>query len=153
MSPEELLQKAGAPQAIERIHQVITEKFPIDSFRFDAWYTNRPFVFSRLGKIGQAMAKTIREEVGIPWRKDVAEPLRSLLEDKNAAPRSWEDGPDGALAGLAIILVGWIANQAAQKSRDNRNDKAIELFEKCLRPLLLASMDLGVKTAEGRRST
>lgn len=72
----------------------------------------------------------------------------SLLQAKGTAPKNWEDGPDGALAALAIITTAWVAHQAAQKSRDDPNNLARKVFEEVLRPILLAAMEEGITMAE-----
>lgn len=121
-------------------------------FCFDAWYTNRPYVLQRLAELGQSTAKKLREDLLIPWHKDINY-LRELLQVEGTAPKHWEDGPDGCLAGIAIVLAGWVANQAASKTRDNPQDRAKMLFEDHIRPLINASMDLGIKMAESERKT
>jgi len=151
MSHEECLRKIELPESIEKLHQAITEKFPINDKKFDAWYTNRPYVFQILTKLGQSIAGKLREDLRIEWRKGMPEHLWKLLEAKNTAPKNWEGSPDGALAGIAIILAGWVANQSTAKTRDNPQDPARELFEKNIRPFIIASMDLGIKMAESER--
>ena len=102
MSHEECLRKIELPESIEKLHQAITEKFPINDKKFDAWYTNRPYVFQILTKLGQSIAGKLREDLRIEWRKGMPEHLWKLLEAKNTAPKNWEGSPDGALAGIAI---------------------------------------------------
>lgn len=152
MDASEFLRKTGLESGIQQMHQAITEKFPIENIPFDAWYTNRCHVMSRLSEVGHSVAREIRKEFlekqGLKWSKDIPDPLRSALERAGTLPAEWEDAPDGMLAGVAILAAGWVANQAAAKTRDNPENRAKELFEKHIRPLILTSMDLGIKMAE-----
>ncbi|MHA2063526.1 MAG: hypothetical protein ACXABY_04000 [Candidatus Thorarchaeota archaeon] len=149
-SPVEYLREKELPKTIDRVHQAVTQKFPINSDEFDAWYTNRPQVFQSLVELGQSTARRLRQDFEFSWRKDMSEDLFRLLESEDSAPEYWEDSPDGALTGVLIVLGGWVANQAAQKSRENPQDDARVLFDEYIRPLLIGSMDLGVQMAEGR---
>lgn len=153
MSYEEHLGKIELPESITKVHQAITEKHPINGYEFDAWYTNRSGVFQNLAELGLSTARKLREDLGIQWRKDMPEYLWKLLEAKDVAPKHWENAPEGTLAGIAIVLAGWLANQAAGKARDDPQDAARELFEKCVRPLIIASMDVGIRTAETETKT
>jgi len=64
---------------IRDTHQAITAKFPINNTEFDAWYTNRQHVSKRLLEIGREIARKIREDCGLQWRKDISEELRAAL--------------------------------------------------------------------------
>ena len=107
MDASEFLRKTGLESCIQQMHQAITEKFPIENIPFDAWYTNRCHVMSRLSEIGHSIAREIRkgflEKQGLKWSKDISGPLRSALERAGTLPAEWEDAPDGMLAGIAII--------------------------------------------------
>ena len=140
---------------IKDTHQAITEKFPIPiDVLFDAWYTNREHVLRKLAEMGREIARVIREDCNIKWQKDIAEEkISEALEKKDTLPENWEDGPDGTLSGVAILVTGWVANQAAAKSRDNPQDYARLLFEKCIRPLIIATMDFGIEMAERERKS
>lgn len=151
MDASNYLRKTHLEEHIRYTHQAITEQFPINNKAFDAWYTNRQYVSQRLLEIGREIAREIREGCGVQWRKDIPEELVAALEKVGASPKQWEDGPDGALAGVAVLAAGWIANQAAAKSRDNPSDHARNVFERCIRPLIVASMDLGIEIAERER--
>lgn len=147
-TPEEYLNAIGLPEAVKKIHEILTEKHPVNGSEFDAWYTNREHVLRNLEGLGRLTAKRIREDLGLIWAKQIPEPLRRLLTSKNVAPNFWEDSPEGTLTGVCIIVAAWIANQAAQKSRDNPADSARDLFENSIRPLIAASMDVGIKLGQ-----
>lgn len=145
------LRTVNVERHIQNMHEAITKKFPIENTEFDAWYTNKAYVLGKLSNIGRAIARKIREDCGLTWAKDIPAEPRTALQEKGVAPENWEDGPDGTLAGVAILVAGWVANQAAAKSRDNPNDCARQVFERCIRPLIIASMDLGVKMVDERQ--
>jgi hypothetical protein len=155
MDASEFLRKTKLESSIQQMHQAITEKFPIENIPFDAWYTNRCYVMSRLSEVGHSVAGEIRKEFlekqVTKWSEDIPEPLRSVLERAGTLPAEWEDTPDGMLAGVAIVAAGWVANQAAAKTRDNPENRTRELFEEHVRPLILASMNLGIKMAEDEK--
>ena len=93
----------------------------------------------------------MRERLRLEWPKELPDTLYNLFESKGTAPKEWEDGPDGALVGLVIIVSAWIANQAAEKTRDEPNNDARRLFEEYLRPVIMAAMEQGVKMADERK--
>jgi len=138
---------------VGKLHEAITKKFAINNMEFDAWYTNRDYVLRQLAENGRAMAMRLRSTLGFTWQKGISEELRAALHKAGTQPTDWEDGPDGTLSGVAILVAGWVANQAAAKTRDNPQDAAKELFEKHVRSLILASMDVGVKMAEREGKT
>jgi hypothetical protein len=208
---KEILRKINLVEYIEKLHQAITEKFPINSkymfsinekfendldrgiipdlirladsenckiikeknnewsiisknekiyiirkeveklnfyFCFDAWYTNRYYVLQKLEEFGRNIAEKVRNEFSYSWSKGMSDQLSELLQMEGTFPKNWEDGPDGCLAGMAIILAGWGANQTTAKTRDNPQDCSKILFEKHIRTLINASMDFGIKMAE-----
>lgn len=147
MSHEEELKRLRLPESVQQLHEAITQKHPINGAEFDAWYANRSLVFERLEALSRSIAKNLREDLGFSWQKHVSGHLWALLEAKHVAPRNWEDAPDGALAGMAMLLAAWVANQATAKTRDDPQDAAKELFQNHVRPLILASMDLGIELA------
>lgn len=154
MSYEEHLRNIELPESITKVHQAITKQHPINGYEFDAWYTNRSCVLQSLAELGQSIAKKLREDLGFSWCKEgMPEHIWKLLEAKNVAPKDWENAPDGALAGITIVLAGWLANQAAGKTRDNPQDGARGLFEESIRPLIIASMDVGIRMAESETRT
>jgi len=133
---------------IQDTHQAITQKFPVDNTEFDAWYTNRDHVSQGLLQMGREIAQEVREDCRFVWKKSLPQEFVEPLRREGTLPEHWEDAPDGTLFGIAILAAGWVANQAAAKSRDNPKDIARQLSDRCLRPLILASMDLGIETAE-----
>lgn len=139
------------PEYIKKLHLSITRKSPIDDKEFDAWYTNRQHVFQTLLELGQSIAKKLREDLKLLWSKGVPENILKLLQAENVAPVNWEDSPEGVLTGIVIILAGWLANQTTGKTLDCPKDVAREIFQKHIRPLIIASMDLGTKMAESER--
>lgn len=148
LTVETLLKEISLRDTIQNIHRAITEKFPTDEIPFDAWYTNRDKFWENIDRLSRSTAQRLREVLQIRWQKDVPEPILSLLEAKGTTPKNWEDGPDGALAALAIIAPAWVAHQAAQKSRDDPNNVARKVFDGLLRPMLLAAMEEGIRMAE-----
>jgi hypothetical protein len=148
LTVQTLLKEISLRETIQNIHCAITEKFPTDEIPFDAWYTNRDKFWENMDRLSRSTAQRLREVLQIPWQKDVPEPILSLLEAQGTTPKNWEDGPDGALAALAIVATAWVAHQAAQKSRDNPNNFARKFFEEVLRPILLAAMEEGIRMGE-----
>ncbi len=148
MDYQEYLRNIGLEESVAKLHHAITEKFALNGLEFDAWYTNREHVYQNIEKLAQSTASTLRENSGFNWVKSLPEPLERVLKARNIALKNWEDGPDGTLAGIAILLAAWVANQAAQKSRDNPTDAAKKLFEEWLQPLIIAAMQVGVSMGE-----
>jgi hypothetical protein len=135
-------------KTVREIHTALTKKFPSDGETFDAWYTNRGDFWKTMDQLSRLTAQKLREIYGIKWNKTVSEPIFSALEAKGTAPKEWEDGPDGSLAALAIIISAWVAHQAAEKSRNNPNDAARRFFDGLLKPLVIAAMDEGTRMAD-----
>ena len=148
LNPETRLKEVGLREIVQNIHEAITEKFPAAGIPFDTWYTKREEFWKNMDWLSRSTAQKLRQMFGISWQKDLPEPLFKVLDAKGTAPKNWEDGPDGALTALAIIVSAWVANQAAQKSRGNPNNFARQFFEECLRPLIIAAMEDGIKMAE-----
>jgi len=143
-----ILRQIALRESVQKIHSAITEQFPTDGMTFDAWYTRRDEVWKNMDRLSQLTADKLRRVLGIQWRKDLPGSLLEVLKTKGTAPENWEDGPDGTLAGLAIITCAWIAHQSAQKTRDNPDDIARKIFEERLKPLIMAAMEDGIKMAE-----
>ena len=143
LSDSDLVQKIDLECKIRELHEVITKNFPIGQTEFDAWYTNRQYALERLVEIGQRIAVGLREEMGFDWNKGLSNELVRDLQEKGIPHKHWEDGPDGAIVGIAILVAGWIANQTARKSKHDPNDLAGHYFQKHIRPLIQASIELG----------
>ena len=141
------LSKIDFEDCVRRTHQAITRKFPTGNVEFDAWYTRKDYVSQKLLEIGREIAQRVREDRKLQWEKVIPEQTKEALAKVGTSAEHWEDGPDGTLAGVAILAAGWVANQAAAKSRDNPNDYAWQVFETCVRPLIIDSMEFGCKIA------
>lgn len=59
----------------------------------------------------------------------------------------WEDIPDGAFVGIAIVAAAWAAYQSAAKSRDNIYDNSKQFIEIWKR-LVVESIDYGIELAK-----
>lgn len=143
------VKQIGLEEKIGKVHLTLTEKKSLEGVQFDAWYTDPDFVLRELLKLGKEVAKGLRTG-RYQWSKTIPNALSEVLEKKGNPFREWEDGPDGALAGLAILLSGWIANQSAAKTRDNPNDMALWWFENYVRPAIINAMEYGKNAAQVR---
>lgn len=116
-------------ERIMELHKVITEQHTSDGISFDAWYTDNDFVLRELLHLGRKVARELRIQHRLRWDKTLPNELLEKFQKAGKDPIEWEDGPDGALAGLTILLAGWVANQSAAKTRDNHEDIALEIFD------------------------
>jgi len=140
----EFLEKVGFSKGIDAVHSAITEKQVMDGIEFDAWYTARGHMLQSICKLGQLLTKEIRQNYSVRWSKGyLPDEMWEVFEKYQVAPHNWEDSPDGALVGLTILLAGWVANQSANKTRHNHDDKAFYIFENLIRPMVNIAMDMG----------
>lgn len=138
----EVISQVGLDAKVKRVHNIITEKHVLDDVTFDAWYTDTDFVLRSLLSLGKEVAKELRQD-RMHWTKPLPEPLAKVLKERGNSVADWEDSPDGALAGMAILLSGWIANQSAAKTRDNPDDVALWWFDNYVRPTIISAMEHG----------
>jgi hypothetical protein len=146
-----LLETIGVRESVREIHRIITEKHPAGATLFDAWYTNREEFWKNIDRLSRSTAQKLREALRFEWRKDLDQQLVKILEKKGTAPKNWEDGPDGALVGLAIIVSAWVAHQAGEKTANNPENAAKALFEEYFRPLVIAAMEEGLRMAAEKK--
>ncbi|MBI4305915.1 MAG: hypothetical protein HY678_06305 [Chloroflexi bacterium] len=146
-----LLDKIDLEPRLKATHSAITEQRLLDGAKCDAWYTERQRVVDFLLASGREIATTIRTELGITWNKPVPVDAAAALDRAGTYPRNWEDGPDGALAGAAILLAGWVANQSGSKATGD-SPQAGQLFTDHIRPLIKEAMNLGFRWGQDARS-
>lgn len=145
ITPKDYLRQYSFKQTLDEVHRIITEKCLLEGQCFDAWYTNNEKVLLKLKDMGKCLASRIREDLNVCWckRMDTTSDLWKVLDKHGRAPKDWEDSPDGTLAGLAVILAGWVANQLSAKARDKPSGKDIEILLDNFKLLVNASIELG----------
>ena len=139
------LRDIGLLDYIDQVHTSITEKHPMEEIEFDAWYTNRDVVFHKMCELSHLLAKRIRQDYSLNWKKQVPNEILQVLENNKVAPNNWEDSPDGTLTGMTILCAGWIASQCAAKTRDNPKSPALSIFQNIIHPLINTSMVVGTE--------
>jgi hypothetical protein len=140
---DELMRGLQLEERIKEVHKAITENHTSDSISFDAWYTDTDFVLRKLLRLGREVARELRISHSIKWSKPLPNELSEKFKKAGKDSIEWEDGPDGALAGLAILLSGWVANQSAAKTRHCPNDSALLIFDNFTCPAIQYAKQYG----------
>jgi hypothetical protein len=148
MTTQKYSDTLGLSDKIDALHTAITKKFPVDGMEFDAWYTKQEYVFDELLRLGRDVAKRIREEGGFNWSKGMDPKLKDALSNIGVQVDNWEDGPDGALTGIAIVLVSWLSNQTTAKTLYDSKDQASPTFKNVVMKHIKEGIKLGEKKAK-----
>jgi hypothetical protein len=144
---DELMRELKLEERIKEVHKVITEKHTSDSISFDAWYTDEDFVLRKLLRLGHEVARELRNG-RFRWDKTLPTELSEKFKKAGKGSIEWEDAPDGALAGLAILLSGWAANQSAAKTRHDPKDDALQIFDNYTCPAIAYAKQYGKALAK-----
>jgi hypothetical protein len=139
---DELMRELELEERIREVHKVITEKHTSDSISYDGWYTDQDFVLRKLLSLGHEIARKLRNG-RFSWGKSLPNELSEKFKKAGKGSIEWEDAPDGALAGLAILLSGWVANQSAAKTRDCPEDIALQIFDNYTCPAIAYAKEFG----------
>ena len=144
---DELIRGLELEERIKEVHEVIAEQHMLDSISFDAWYTDEDFVLRYLLRLGHEVARDLRNG-RFRWDKILPNELSEKFKKAGKSSVEWEDGPDGTLAGLAILLSGWVANQSAAKTRDDPEDNALQIFDNYTCPAIAYANQYGKALAK-----
>ncbi len=144
---DELIRGLKLEERIKEVHKVITEQHMLDSISFDVWYTDEDFVLRKLIRLGHEVARELQNG-RFSWDKILPNELSEKFKKAGKGSIEWEDAPDGALAGLAILRSGWVANQSAAKTRDNPEDNALQIFDNYTCPAIAYAKQYGKALAK-----